>query len=300
MLINVERLRILAALGIVCFHSLPFWNQWKLIGYSGLPIFLMVFSALIMSHQHHQDLSGFMRKKVSRILLPWGFWSMVYILCKVVKSCVMRQHVVLLPENAYLIGTSLHLWYLPYTFVMSFFIVFIQRVAERFAALPWSLLFAGLGLASFAFSSVVLSRAYLHSPVGQWLFGLPGILLGLAIGHIHRFEDIRKKAVLYFILFSLLLLISWFLYLENITAMTVPYILGLLCVLPCFVWVGKPDNTTLYLSGLTYGVYLIHPLVISIFHFFYEVPSFIMIIEVYILSALIATGLKRSRLCWVV
>ena len=120
---NIERLRILAAFGIVWFHTED--ALWRSVGYAGLPIFLMVFCSLIALKQKPDDISYFTMKRAGRLLKPWLFWSIVYLCFKIFKRALYGEDVFgFFTGHMFISGTSIHLWYLPYAFLVALFINF--------------------------------------------------------------------------------------------------------------------------------------------------------------------------------
>jgi len=86
---NIDRLRIVAAVGIVWFHTMG--APYRRIGYTGLPIFLLVFFSLILRSTHADSTAQFLKRRWDRLMVPWLFWSIVYGLCRSVKAFSMMD-----------------------------------------------------------------------------------------------------------------------------------------------------------------------------------------------------------------
>lgn len=116
---NIDRLRILAAIGIVWFHTEN--APYRHIAYAGLPVFLLIFCSLLTSQGWRGTTAEFLKRRWHRLLKPWLFWSAVYGLCRLANALhtgdamSLRQ---MLSAETLLAGPSIHLWYLPYAFLV--------------------------------------------------------------------------------------------------------------------------------------------------------------------------------------
>lgn len=77
---HIDTLRIIAAVGIVWFHTEG--APYRQIGYAGLPIFLLIFFSLITRRSYAETATHFLRRRYERLLKPWLFWSAVYGACR--------------------------------------------------------------------------------------------------------------------------------------------------------------------------------------------------------------------------
>ena len=75
---------------------------WIDIGVMGVPIFLMISGALLLNRNY--DLGDFMKRRFSRILIPFIFWAMLLPLAKIVflgYPATLKEYFILLFLNQY-------------------------------------------------------------------------------------------------------------------------------------------------------------------------------------------------------
>jgi len=115
---NVDRLRILATFGIVWFHTVGIPGRH--VAYAGLAIFIMLSFAYVTLRSPMATSAAILSERFKRLLLPWAFWWLIYLAAKMGKSVLSNT-----PFSAdidlgwILAGPSIHLWYLPFAFVMT-------------------------------------------------------------------------------------------------------------------------------------------------------------------------------------
>lgn len=248
----IEVLRIGAAFGVVAFHAgMAPTQAW----YGGLIVFLALSPMFEMGVNSARKRSA--ADIASTFLIPLVFWFPVYGIINLLKSKPF------LPENTMLgllAGTSIHLWFLPFMFIVLLVLNQLKRDSLRnplfIVALAGTL---ALVLSSPAWSqSAFLDRA----PLGQWLHALPAVLLGIAIG-LSRNSPARWAVVLLVMLvtISALWLQARPLFSPLAYSLGLAVLLGAMSV-PRF-WLQGIDVR--FLSGSMMGVYLMHPLALSVF-----------------------------------
>ena len=259
---NIERLRVFGAIGIVWFHT--DMAPYRDIGYAGLPIFLLVFFSLLTGQRHSDDLAHYLQRRWSLLLKPWLFWSLVYGLCRVAHATTeANTHSLdrILSLETVLVGTHVHLWYLPYAFLASLLIYALKTWTRDTHNLSAIVVGTGIGLLTLIVCSMPRFRPPTMLPLPQWEFGLPAIALGFAIG---KCLSIRAKAKrrLPLLVISLATLITCLILTGlGYASMAIPYLLGTLLVCLGYAWPCASDPIFSLLAPLTFGVYLIHPLV---------------------------------------
>jgi peptidoglycan/LPS O-acetylase OafA/YrhL len=280
---NVERLRFLAAIGIIWFHlgAVPYGS----VGYAGLPIFLMVYSALIIQRSVDEPFREFLSKRSGRLLVPWIFWSVVYAVFVVVKYVIKSRETGDFPIHFYLIGSYTHLWYLPYAFMMGILLYGIHYgiwvKVDRRLSVGCLIVISYIG---WIVGTHLLPNLHYDPPFPQWIFGVPGIMLGCAIGYSLRLSIRTRIAVLIVIMVSSLV-VSIVQLNQGTIQMVIPYGIGISSVCLAFLIPGKSDPISHFLASLTYGIYLVHPMIGSILQFVLRES-----ISVYGLGALTVIG----------
>lgn len=224
---TLELLRIVAAFGIVLFHARAPLADF---GYSGLVVFVAL-SAYFAGERR----KGFAQK----ILVPWLFWMAIY----GITNFAFRGSA--LPDTALplaiLAGTSPHLWYLPFIFVVTWAIWLIKPHP----------------IAGFAMAILLLTtspwwrEAGLEPPVAQWMQALAAVGIGLAL-----------RAPSGKFLVAAVLLVAAMVQTQGIST---PYMLGSALLLvavaaPQMRWSVQP------LAECMYGVYLVHVLALGLFN----------------------------------
>jgi surface polysaccharide O-acyltransferase-like enzyme len=261
-LASIDRLRILAAIGIVWFHTDG--APHRQIGYAGLPVFLLIFVSLLTTRGSAGTIRGFLRRRYDRLLKPWLFWSAIYGLCRLTKAaCAMdiaalREMVSVETLTA---GTSIHLWYLPYAFLLSVLIYEFNRWTARANHVVVTSTAVLAGVAFLAVHAVGIWGHELPRPLPQWEFGLAAIPLGIAMGRCLEISP-RELQRLSLLMISLAIVIGCqILNSRGFDSAVVPYGIGVSLVCIAYSWEIRSDILVSSLAPLTFGVYLIHPLV---------------------------------------
>jgi hypothetical protein len=159
-----------------------------------------------------------------------------------------------------LYGTSIHLWYLPFAFVVtSAAILAAKRKRLRDTAALRALVIVGL-CTTLPAASAVLNYFDGPAPLTQWVFAGPSVVLGLGLGIGLRTEGASRYRWMGMLTLALLVAcivcVHW-----GLTDLPEPYLAGGLACVAATLVRGNTGRATAYVSGLTYGVYLVHPLV---------------------------------------
>ncbi len=258
---NIDRLRILAAIGIVWFHTdgIPYRN----IAYAGLPIFLLVFYSLLTSHGCTGTTTDFLKRRWNRLLKPWLFWSAVYGLCRLAKGLStidvgsLREMVSM---ETLLAGTSIHLWYLPYAFLSGAIIYRLNRWTCRVSDAVVVLATTTAGMVLLAIHATGTWN-HLGHPLPQWEFGMAAIPLGMAVGRCLMIPSRDRQRLLLLVIALIVAIECETLQWLGFGSPAIPYGIGLVLVCLAYCWEIRSDIVVTSLASLTFGVYLIHPLV---------------------------------------
>ncbi|MFG1275743.1 acyltransferase family protein [Xanthobacter flavus] len=250
----LEMLRIVAAYGIVAYHAKTPLHD---LVYSGLIIFL-VLSPLVDIHYRWKNPRS-AAQLANVLLIPWFFWSMIYALINIVTNRPMIVTGDLVTGILY--GTSPHLWFLPYIFVVLASVNTLKK-ANRPDLVFWASLSLGIALLLTAdlWSPVLLNCA---PPFAQWIHAVPPTLIGIAIGAMYK---LRLGPAIICVLVPLALVFLGF---QEVAGVSIPYVIGILSVMFLFYF-GIYWNPHLWniraISELTMGVYLSHMIWVGIFN----------------------------------
>jgi len=126
--------------------------------------------------------------RAQRLLGPWLVWSAVYAafkLLEVTVTGVPLGHE--FTASMILTGPALHLWFLPFAFVVCVLAYPLARISARVPAPGQGTAIAAL--AGLTLASLLLQQgAVLATPVAQWVYALPSVCLGLAMALIQTRE----------------------------------------------------------------------------------------------------------------
>lgn len=297
--VNIDRLRILAAFGIVWFHTEG--APYRLIGYAGLPIFLLAFFSLIVRNARADDTACFAKRRWNRLIIPWLFWSVAYGVCKSAKAIWMTDMDALrgvLSIESLIAGTHIHLWYLPYAFLLGLLIHEVNRRTSRVNDTAVVLAATATGIFLLAARPLGLFAYCISPPLPQWSFGLAAAPLGFAIGRCLLIDshDSRRQLLSVVTLPTLLacIILTW----AGSTSPAVPYGLAIGLVYIAYAWPVRGDRVAAAIAPLTFGIYLIHPLISFGLRHIVEAqqPSAIFIVLTACLSGLVTLGLMKTPL----
>ena len=285
----LEYLRILAAVGIVWFHNSTAPLHW--LGLSGLWVFLLISFTLLSRTAPNQPMAAFAAVKARRVMVPWVFWSVAYLLFGLWQ---FHRHGTPFYERWMLLtGFSLHLWYLPYLFGSAITLHFARRSNAAFDRPAGVLFFVLVGLVLLAANGVWHPDT---PPFAQWMTAVPVTLLGYAWGRIALLPDTRSRrtaaTALAVCVVAMCIARLFMPGRHGQDGMTV--LLGF----AAFVAIGAlplPSTAAVrLLSPLTLGIYLVHPLVMAVFaKMTGESGSLLRIIMVFAASAVVVYGMKK-------
>jgi peptidoglycan/LPS O-acetylase OafA/YrhL len=261
--VGIDLLRILAAVGIVWFHTEG--APHAQIGYAGLPVFLLIFFSLVIKQSCAQTVAQFLTRRWDRLLKPWLFWCVVYGLCRLTKAAYALDWGPLermLSLETFLAGTCIHLWYLPYAFASGLLIYKINRRLVRVNDTLVVLAATVIGVLTLAGGAVTLHVCELAPPLPQWGFGMAAIPLGLAVGRSLAIPARRVQMLLLSCVSAITLGAAAILVALDLDSSAVPYGLGVMLVCLAYSWQVNDNGFIAAVAPLTFGIYLLHPLVI--------------------------------------
>lgn len=293
-MIWINNARIISILAVVLLHvtaivlsendiGTEYWwfgNIFSTLVRWCVPVFVMLSGALLLDLKKDESLSKFYSKRLSKILIPIGFWSLFFLGWTFLHGLIDG-----VPPNASELLRNLlkgspyeHLWFLYmisglYLFTPSFRkIIAISNEKEIKFLIAVTFLIAGINFAYVSFSAK--SRPDLF--INWFLLYIPFFFIGYLI-----WKDNRKlSGVLLwsiFLISSLLTAIGYYLVSTGDKLLPDAYFHGYLSitVVPMSISVmyllkswNKPilnnEGFTRQVSLLTFGVYLVHPIIIEI------------------------------------
>lgn len=285
---NVELLRLIAAFGIVVFHAgdVP----GRLAAYSGLVIFV-IFFLYFMPNPKKQPPYTILKNRASRLILPWLFWSILYGTINILSKNIPCNYTSTIPGEI-LTGTSIHLWFLPFAFLISIPCIYLDSNFKRSKHLPDIMgILSILALPALAYWGNISGE--LPIPFHQWRHALPAVFIGLFL----RYNASNNKLKI----FTIAIILAAF-HVDRIggNAYGIPYALGtLLCSLSIASKNIVPASITQY-SGASYGIYLFHPILYTLAYGAGLKPSLFLACTVFGLSFFLIHHLRKlpcAKIC---
>lgn len=245
----IELFRIISTVFIVAFHSK--FSLDRDVFYSGLVFFICTSVYLnaksIYIHDYHL-------KTFNRLITPWIFWCLVYgVLNLTVSKPWFGGNQITLASI--LIGTHVHLWYLPFMFI-SLNLLNLLHLQFREEQLFKIALFCYVLLMLSAFKWRPASLGFVQ-PFPQYMHALPIIFIALSIRYV---LSQHEKVIVFLILVSTTLCIQF-------NDLFMPYIIGFvmfyIAIRYQYFFNFLPESIK-KLSDLSFGIYLVHPFFLAV------------------------------------
>jgi fucose 4-O-acetylase-like acetyltransferase len=246
---TLDYARLLAAFGIVFFHA---GSPGAAVGYAALPFFLLLLVVLALPGTERISFADYLNTKVQRLLMPWLIWSAVYSALKLAELSVTGAPFESeFSLNMLLSGPATHLWFLPFAFFTCIAIYPLSRLARRMGTERTALIMAVAGVA------ILLLRQGVSLPVpfAQWLYALPAVCIGVTLALVWGRVALMGVFLAAFAGAALLIGAS-----EGLLQIVIAGGALMFCKI-CTL----PATRSAHLAGaLSLGVYLAHPLVLSV------------------------------------
>jgi hypothetical protein len=254
---SLDYAKLLASFGIVWFHSGAVGASY---GYAGLTFFLILLVLFIASSAQHSK-TDYMHLRAKRLLLPWLLCCLLYGSIKLAEVWLTSARLdTEFNLTMLLTGPAIHLWFLPFAFVVS---VALYPLMKRAASIPqigrFPLAF-GFGLLTLLCLAL---RTNLPVPLAQWAYALPSITFALCLAFSGG--GALRQVMLISALGLIGLSAGW----AATPQLILAAVLLALCTtlpLPGTALSGKASRAALL-------VYLLHPLISSVLTRLLEAPA---------------------------
>lgn len=218
----IDLLRIISILAVIFIHTttrtleitsfdLPHFS-WSLflnqISRFAVPLFFMISGFVLeLNYSFHSSYWSFLKKRVSRIFIPYVFWSLIYYFF------VYRHHSVSFLATLVDGSASYQLYFIPTLLIFYLIFPLIHRY-YRFIDNKWVLLILGLVQIVFLYNDYYLHSIVLFYPLSIALFNYYIFILGAVISHHqqHLMTIVRKGR---FILAPIVLFLMGYVFFEG-------------------------------------------------------------------------------------
>ncbi len=170
-----DNLRVIATIGVIFIHvssdyvptsgtisSYDFWvgNIYDSISRFSVPIFVMLSGALLLPKDY--GTAVFLKKRLSRLVLPFLFWSLIYILNSLINKIQDGENLNFTQtvKEVFLQirdGSSLHLWYIYMIIGIYLFIPIIGKWVRN-SSEKEILYFLGIWLFTLIFNQPIIEK----------------------------------------------------------------------------------------------------------------------------------------------
>ena len=256
-LTNWDRLRVIAALDTLAHHIA---GEHALFGF-GLPLFLMLAVALGVSKRQAGPSGRFLARRTERLLGPWLFWALAFTGLRAYSTSLHdREPFDWVQWEMLFYGPRIHLWFLPLIVIGGFVAHRVHKGLGERAGLAS----AGVAIVVAALALPLPTRQSFGWPWDQWVFSIPAIALGYALGRALAYSPnlsvFRRTSTIGWLAFSALAGVMALIFPDGAAYML--RMVGGAGLLVGALWLpnGK-DGLTAKLTPLMLGVYMLHPAV---------------------------------------
>ena len=311
----LDLLRLFAILCVIMLHIImPFWENTQLFGTriwhitnvvntvsrTGVPLFFMVSGFLLLDNPKTLEFVHFYKRRMSKIVVPFFVWNVIYY-C--VYGAVYKTDLSIggFLKEMLIEGTSYHFWFV-YTLVMIYlFMPFLKRMLDGLSV-RWCFVLLGISI----FKTTIVPIINITTPLEIYLFDnvLNGYIGYVMLGYIlGKFEFKRVHNVLFAIIALLGACITLWgnvVMSEGATnsifngGLQIGHFMLASGIFVLFKNVKKPSERMAKIvgtmSGITFGMYLVHPMVISgvSYYFSGELRPYIYISVIFVLTVIIS------------
>ena len=297
----LDSLRALATIGVIIIHvssplvnmsygkNMEFWwigNVVDCIVRYSVPLFLMLSGATLLNKDY--GIVEFYRKRVSRVLVPFLFWLLAYWVFRWAMLLFKQQ-----PRSFEAIiqwgidlflkeGVSKHLWYIYMILFIYLFVPFLGRMLRKLSDSNILLLLLGWVIFSFACKSMPINQYCWSSEYGAKLLGYflhtGYLVLGYYLYNLKlKINNVRLYSAIIFFLCAITTAILTYYSCQNAQKLDLSYYSYFtpIAILQCTAIFLSIKDITLRsksilwlqnaISNYSYGIYLVHIMVIGIF-----------------------------------
>ncbi len=240
-----------------------------------VPLFIMISGYFLLNKQEPNDV--FFKKRVKRILLPVIFWSLAFsawIFIKAYAKGEAAEAPLTITQNWLAGSPYYHLWYLfmlPFLYLITPLLKVIQNALKRCEYFAFMCFCFALAMLSALVDSLLLHwqmNAQFQLFTNGFLNYIGYFALG---GYLAKYEVKPNTKVCLFgliVAFIITMLGSyWFTYDYFYSYLSINTVMASICLFLLIQTYADHDLRLKTIAGLSFGIYLIHPLFIDIISF---------------------------------
>lgn len=289
----LDNARILAIFGVILLHtslrvespSLGSVDWWIIDLYGSLtrwcvPVFIMISGVLLLDKNKKENLSIFYKKRLSRILWPLLFWSVLFLAWDFMKGFARGEppSAVALAKN-FLAGKPYpHIWFLYMMLGMYLFTPFFRKIIR--SSTNRDLEFFVLVMFIIAATHVLYTAFYPTNGAGIFITLFLDYIPYFMMGHLIRQSIKQPSKWVLWVIFGLSFLATAFgcfytgiksnlitgmYFYENLSISVIPMSISAMLLLKNWEKPIFSNILTQKTAALTLGIYLVHPLVLELF-----------------------------------
>jgi Acyltransferase family len=251
---TVDYARFVGAIAIVWFH---FKMPGAELGYAALPMFLIIQIYYLILNRKRRPLSQAIRFSFFRLLRPWLAWSLIFA-CLKIGQALIEGHPITDEFFWWMLlsGTEIHLWYLPFSFILGTLTLCVVSQFEDFDRYFIVLLIAFVPCSLI--SAKLASDPALGNPFTQWSFIFPAGLVGImAAASKNPKIDFSLITICSVLVYFISLGFGW-------QQVCLPLLLGTVFGLFSIYYFLPLTNLSRDFGRLSFGIYLAHPMFSSL------------------------------------
>lgn len=297
----LDTLRTLATIGVIIIHvssplvnmtyakNMPYWwigNVVDSVVRFSVPLFLMLSGATLLNKDY--NVIAFYKKRLTRVFVPFMFWMVAYLVYRYLMlypkerpnemNTILQWSVDLFLKE----GISKHLWYVYMILFIYLFVPALGKWLRRLSNSRLMALLLGWVVVSFFCKSMPINQYCWSSGYADKLLGYflhtGYLVLGFYLANL-SFKLVRIRLYSAFVFFVCAISTAVFVYFssKNAHKLDLGYysyftLFSILQTSSLFLWVKDTtvgNKFTIQIqsivSGYSYGIYLVHIMVIGIF-----------------------------------
>lgn len=326
-------LNILACICVVAMHCNGIVHtyentmQWKtaliveVIAYWAVPVFFMLSGAKLLTYRNRYDTRTFLKKRVTRIVIPWISWCFIWLFYKVVvvKTIGIASVYQLLKTlyNGIFFNELQSTYWFFIPMIMVYFSMPVLSMLINNRKILWY--FAGMTFLTYSFLPEICRMIDIPYNSSLYFPMASGYILFVTLGYLLDTKEMSSKMryILYVMAGASAALRYVGTYCRSIKSGTLDmtywgylYFPSVLLAIGVFLFFknqkylvlkksDKAINITKYLAGCSFGIYLMHFLIIDIVVRVFDIDRYSYgwrtfgVIIIYLLSLLCVSVIKK-------